>query len=55
MNVEEAKAYGTFLANRYKDRPNIIWMIGGDIYGNIKTEVWNMLANTINPLIRTIS
>ena len=39
MNVEEAKAYGTFLANRYKDRPNIIWMIGGDIYGNIKTEV----------------
>ena len=50
MNVEEAKAYGTFLANRYKDRPNIIWMIGGDIYGNIKTEVWNMLANTIKSI-----
>lgn len=39
-----------FLANRYKDRPNIIWMIGGDIYGNIKTEVWNMLANTIKSI-----
>lgn len=50
MNVEEAQAYGTFLANRYKDRPNIIWMIGGDIYGNIKTEVWNMLANTIKSI-----
>ena len=24
MNVEEAQSYGTFLANRYKDRPNII-------------------------------
>ena len=33
-----------------KIAPNIIWMIGGDIYGNIKTEVWNMLANTIKSI-----
>ena len=47
MTVEEAREYGTFLANRYKDCPNIIWIIGGDIQGNVKTEVWEMLATTI--------
>ncbi|MCR4582948.1 MAG: glycoside hydrolase family 140 protein [Prevotella sp.] len=47
MNVEQARTYGRFLANRYKDRPNIIWMIGGDIQGDIKTEVWETLATTI--------
>lgn len=50
MNEEQAKAYGTFLANRYKDRPNIIWIIGGDIQGNIRPEVWNALANTIKSI-----
>lgn len=50
MDVEGAKAYGTFLANRYKNRPNIIWMIGGDIQGNIKTEVWEALATTIKSI-----
>ena len=35
MDVEGAKAYGRFLAQRYKDFPNIIWIIGGDIQGNI--------------------
>lgn len=47
MNVEQAKEYGTFLANRYKDCPNIVWIIGGDIEGNIKSEVWETLATTI--------
>ena len=47
MNEKQAVAYGTFLANRYKDAPNIVWMIGGDIRGDIKTEVWEALARTI--------
>ena len=34
MTVEQAKAYGKFLAERYKDEPNIIWFIGGDIRGD---------------------
>ena len=50
MTVEEAREYGIFLANRYKDRPNIIWIIGGDIQGNIKTEVWETLATTIKSI-----
>ena len=47
MNEKQAVAYGTVLANRYKDAPNIVWMIGGDIRGDIKTEVWEALARTI--------
>jgi len=47
MTTADAKAYGTFLANRYKDKPNIIWIIGGDTKGNVKQDVWLTLAKTI--------
>lgn len=47
LNQEEAKAYGEFLAKRYADRPNIVWIIGGDIQGDVKQDVWETLAKTI--------
>jgi hypothetical protein len=47
MDEEQARAYGTFLAERYKDKPNIIWFIGGDIHGDVKPEVWHALAESI--------
>lgn len=30
FNVDNAKAYGQWLGNRYKDQKNIIWILGGD-------------------------
>ena len=50
LSVEGARKYGTFLANRYKDKPNIIWFMGGDIQGDIKPEVWNALATSIKAI-----
>lgn len=50
ISKEDAVSYGTFLANRYKDCPNIIWVIGGDIEGNRKTDIWNTLATTIKSI-----
>ena len=50
MNASQAKSYGKFLAERYKDRPNIIWIMGGDIQGDIHPEVWNALATTIKSI-----
>ncbi|MDR0989659.1 MAG: glycoside hydrolase family 140 protein [Prevotellaceae bacterium] len=50
MDVEQAKAYGKFLAERYKNAPNIIWFIGGDIQGYVKTDVWETLARTIRAI-----
>ena len=47
MNEDEAVKYGSFLAERYKNSPNIIWIIGGDTRGDNKTEIWDTLAETI--------
>lgn len=47
MNEKEAVAYGKFLGERYKNSPNVIWFIGGDIRGDVKTEIWETLARSI--------
>jgi hypothetical protein len=47
LSPENAVKYGTFLANRYKNSPNIIWIIGGDTRGDKNPEVWQALAKTI--------
>jgi hypothetical protein len=35
FNEEEARSYGNFLGNRYKNEPNIIWVLGGDAKAQI--------------------
>ncbi len=47
MDDKKAATYGKFLAERYKDKPNIIWMIGGDVLGDRGTAQWDVLARTI--------
>ena len=47
MDEVQAEQYGRFLAERYGKFPNIIWIIGGDIQGDVKPEVWERLATTI--------
>lgn len=46
-NKEKMKIYGQWLANRYKDKPNIIWLIGGDVKGEVEIEQWKALAEAI--------
>ena len=50
MSVKEAEAYGKFLAERYKDSPNIIWIMGGDVKGDINPDQWNTMAHTIKAI-----
>jgi hypothetical protein len=45
--VAQACAYAFFLANRYKNKPNIIWMNGGDIKGADYEPVWNTIGSTL--------
>jgi hypothetical protein len=47
LNERNAAAYATFLAQRYKSKPNIIWVIGGDIQGGNNLAVWNTLGSTL--------
>lgn len=48
VTEKDAKAYASFLAKRYKDKPNIIWLNGGDIKGSDSTNVWTTIGNTLH-------
>lgn len=50
VTTEQAKAYATFLANRYTSSPNIIWLNGGDLKGSDSIQVWKTIGNTLNEL-----
>lgn len=50
VDQKQAKAYSEFLANRYKDRTNIIWLNGGDIPGSDSLEVWKVIGSTIKQI-----
>ena len=50
VNEEQAKVYATFLANRYKNKSNIIWLNGGDIKGSDGLKQWNVIGNTIRSI-----
>jgi len=48
VTPEKAAIFAKWLANRYKDKTNIIWMNGGDISGGDSTAVWEAIGNNIN-------
>lgn len=48
VSRDEAGIYATWLADRYKDQPNIIWLNGGDTFGNDSTVTWNIMGNAIH-------
>ena len=48
ITMENVAVYASWLANRYKDSPNIFWLNGGDIRGDEKMDVWKTMGNTIN-------
>jgi hypothetical protein len=41
---EVARAWGRYLGARYKNAPNIIWILGGDRNGKGFEPVWNAMA-----------
>jgi hypothetical protein len=47
VNVQQAEAYAKFLANRYKNKNNIIWINGGDVRGTEGLEVWKIIGTTL--------
>jgi hypothetical protein len=53
VSQSDAATYAAWIANRYKDRSNIIWLNGGDTMGNDSTNTWKAIGNTINELDTT--
>ncbi len=50
FNSENAKIYGKWIANRYKNRKNIIWILGGDRNpreGSQDLAIWRAMASGI--------
>ncbi len=47
LNMDNAATYGRFIAERYKNQPNIIWINGGDTRSEAHTDVWDALGSTI--------
>jgi hypothetical protein len=47
VNMTNAEAYAKFLAERFRNKTNIIWVDGGDIPGSEGMDVWKKIATTI--------
>nr|MDQ3010992.1 DUF4038 domain-containing protein [Acidobacteriota bacterium] len=46
FNVQNAGVYGEWLGQRYKDAPNIIWILGGDrpVENDVQKEIIRLMA-----------
>lgn len=47
LNPGNVAAFARFLAERYKPKPNIFWVNGGDVRGDDHPEVWKALGQTL--------
>lgn len=47
VKKDQAGVYAKFLADRYKDKWNIIWLNGGDIRGSEQMAVWKTIGETL--------
>jgi len=47
LNIDNAASYGRFLAERYGDKPNIVWFNGGDTRAEMRTIVWEAMGMEI--------
>ena len=47
LDLPKVEGYATFLAKRYRDRPNVVWVNGGDTRGDQQTDVWNAMGRTL--------
>ncbi len=47
VSPEQAEAYATWLAQRYADKTNIIWLNGGDTKGDQNTAVWEGIGRQL--------
>ena len=50
ISSERVRKYATWLAKRYKEKSNVIWLNGGDIKGSDSTVIWNTIGSTIREI-----
>jgi hypothetical protein len=47
ISREQANKYSTWLAKRYAEKSNIIWLNGGDLMGSDSTAIWEIIGNNL--------
>ncbi|MEG2348983.1 MAG: DUF4038 domain-containing protein [Hungatella sp.] len=47
INLDNVERYASFLAERYKNSPNIIWILGGDIRGSVAPELYEIFGKIL--------
>ena len=47
VSQKQAAVYASFLARRYRNKPNILWVNGGDVRGDDSTKIWNTFGQTL--------
>ncbi|WP_304233028.1 glycoside hydrolase family 140 protein [Jiulongibacter sediminis] len=47
LPLNEVESYTRFLTSRFGKYPNIVWLNGGDVRGDIKPEVWQTIGYTL--------
>lgn len=47
LNMGNYEPFFRFIANRYKDYPNIIWLVGGDIRGDVNVPLFNEMGKLL--------
>lgn len=47
LNESNVVSYTSFLARRYKDKANIVWMTGGDVPGDLHKPLWTAMGRTL--------
>lgn len=47
ISTASAEKFAANLANHFKNRPNVVWVNGGSITGDVKPEIWETIGKTI--------
>ena len=47
FNPQNARSFGLYLGNRYRDEQNVFWILGGDRPGDGLEELWTGMADGI--------
>ncbi len=47
LNIDEAKDLANFLGQYFKDKENIIWVLGGDVRGDVNPELFNTMGKIL--------
>lgn len=47
VSSRQAEKYAEFLAKRYYNHSNIVWLNGGDVRGSDSIQVWQTIGNTL--------